>query len=85
MKVWKERFNMKKYEKTIDTLINTGETLLAKVSNFNEKMKVSEVERTKVSAMVMKQMINTLDVKLRMERLSQDLKENESQVKPITK
>jgi predicted nuclease with TOPRIM domain len=76
---------MRKYEKTIDTLINTGEQLLAKVSNFNEKMKVSEVERTKVSAMVMKQMINTLDVKLRMERLSQDLKENESQVKPITK
>lgn len=76
---------MQKYEKTIDTLINTGEQLLAKVSNFNEKMKVSEVERTKVSAMVMKQMINTLDVKLRMERLSQDLKENESQVKPIAK
>jgi predicted nuclease with TOPRIM domain len=76
---------MQKYEKTIDTLINTGEQLLAKVSNFNEKMKVSEVERTKVSAMVMKQMINTLDVKLRMERLSQDLRENETQVKPITK
>lgn len=76
---------MKRYEKTIDTLINTGEQLLAKVSNFNEKMKVSEVERTKVSAMVMKQMINTLDVKLRMERLSQDLRENETQVKPITK
>ena len=46
-------------------------------------MKVSEVERTKVSAMVMKQMINTLDVKLRMERLSQDLKDNEP--KPIAK
>lgn len=76
---------MKRYEKTIDTLINTGEQLLAKVSNFNEKMKVSEVERTKVSAMVMKQMINTLDVKLRMERLSQDLRENEPQVKPIAK
>lgn len=66
---------MKKYERTIDTLIQTGEELLNKVSNFSEKMKVSEVERTKVSAMIMKQMINTLDVKLRMEKLSQDLKD----------
>ena len=66
---------MKKYERTIDTLIQTGEELLNKVSNFSEKMKVSEVERTKVSAMIMKQMINTLDVKLRMEKLSQDMKD----------
>ena len=66
---------MKKYEDKVEQLINTGSELLSRVSNFDNKMSQREVDRTKASAMIMKQMINTLDVKLRMEKLSQDLKD----------
>lgn len=65
---------MKKYEDKVEQLINTGSELLKKVSNFDNKMSQREIERTKASAMIMKQMINTLDVHIRMEKLSNDIK-----------
>lgn len=65
---------MKKYEAKIEQLMETGSKLLEKVSNFEVKMSQKEVDRTKASAMVMKQMINTLDVHIRLEKLSSEVK-----------
>lgn len=65
---------MKKYEEKIEQLMETGSKLLEKVSNFEEKMSQREIDRTKASAMVMKQMINTLDVHIRLEKLSSEVK-----------
>ena len=65
---------MKKYEDKVEQLINTGSELLSRVSNFENKMSQREVDRTKASAMIMKQMINTLDVHIRLEKLENELK-----------
>lgn len=65
---------MKKYEDKVEQLINTGSELLSKVSNFENKMSQREVDRTKASAMIMKQMINALDVHIRLEKLENELK-----------
>ena len=65
---------MKKYEDKVEQLINTGSALLEKVSNFDHKMSQREVDRTKASAMIMKQMINALDVHIRLEKLENELK-----------
>ena len=65
---------MKKYEDKVEQLINTGSELLTKVSNFDHKMSQREVDRTKASAMIMKQMINALDVHIRLEKLENELK-----------
>lgn len=66
---------MKKYEEKIEQLMQTGSKLLEKVSNFDEKISQKDIDRTKASAMVMKQMINTLDVHIRLEKLENDVKE----------
>ena len=65
---------MKKYEDKVEQLISTGSKLLEKVSNFDNKISQREVERTKASAMIMKQMINALDVHIRLEKLESDIK-----------
>ena len=65
---------MKKYEDKVEQLINTGSELLSRVSNFDHKMSQREVDRTKASAMIMKQMINALDVHIRLEKLENELK-----------
>lgn len=65
---------MKKYEDKVEQLINTGSELLSRVSNFENKMSQREVDRTKASAMIMKQMINALDVHIRLEKLENELK-----------
>lgn len=65
---------MKKYEDKVEQLINTGSELLSRVSNFDTKMSQREVDRTKASAMIMKQMINALDVHIRLEKLESELK-----------
>ena len=65
---------MKKYEDKVEQLINTGSELLSRVSNFENKMSQREVDRTKASAMIMKQMINALDVHIRLEKLSSEVK-----------
>lgn len=65
---------MKKYEDKVEQLINTGSELLSRVSNFDNKMSQREVDRTKASAMIMKQMINALDVHIRLEKLSSEVK-----------
>lgn len=65
---------MKKYEDKVEQLINTGSELLSRVSNFENKMTQREVDRTKASAMIMKQMINALDVHIRLEKLENELK-----------
>lgn len=65
---------MKKYEDKVEQLINTGSELLLRVSNFDNKMSQREVDRTKASAMIMKQMINALDVHIRLEKLENELK-----------
>lgn len=65
---------MKKYEDKVEQLMETGSILLEKVSNFENKMSQREVDRTKASAMIMKQMINTLDVHIRLEKLSSEIK-----------
>ena len=65
---------MKKYEDKVEQLINTGSELLSRVSNFDNKMSQREVDRTKASAMIMKQMINALDVHIRLEKLSSEIK-----------
>lgn len=65
---------MKKYEDKVEQLINTGSELLSRVSNFDNKMSQREVDRTKASAMIMKQMINALDVHIRLEKLENELK-----------
>ena len=65
---------MKKYEDKVEQLIITGSELLSRVSNFDNKMSQREVDRTKASAMIMKQMINALDVHIRLEKLSSEVK-----------
>lgn len=65
---------MKKYEEKIEQIINTGSELLSKVSNFDNKMSQREVDRTKASAMIMKQMINALDAHIRLEKMENELK-----------
>ena len=65
---------MKKYEDKVEQLINTGSELLTRVSNFDNKMSQREIDRTKASAMIMKQMINALDVHIRLEKLSSEVK-----------
>ena len=65
---------MKKYEDKVEQLINTGSELLSRVSNFDNKMSQREVDRTKASAMIMKQMITALDVHIRLEKLENELK-----------
>jgi soluble P-type ATPase len=64
---------MKKYEDKVEQLINTGSELLEKVSNFENRLTDRDIERTKASAAIMKQMINTLDVHIRLEKLENDL------------
>ena len=65
---------MKKYTDKVEQLINTGSNLLEKVSNLNERMSDRDIERVKASTGVMKQMINTLDVHIRLEKLSSEVK-----------
>lgn len=64
---------MKKYEDKVEQLINTGSELLTRVSNFDNKMNQKDIDRTKASAMIMKQMINALDVHIRIEKMENEL------------